>query len=165
MPKPSRHSFRSPKIARSATFASIAREYDLPSYITSKKHLRWSTPIEKGIAWEIVKKIVRKKETDCYTCGRKDLEGQNASTGHCYPVAQTGSNNALSWDLRLIHLQCGYCNGPGQGEQGLYEERIRKEYGDAFLQEARQRRYKVDPIKNWDAKVEELKNILQSLDK
>lgn len=142
------------------TFASIARRYDLPKHLDSKKHLRWATPLEKGLCWELVKKLVRKREKDCYTCHRKDLEGENAHAGHCYPVAQVGSNNTLSWDLRLIHLQCGYCNGTGQGEQGLYEERIKKDYGEAFLQEARQRRYKSDPIKNWKLKLEELEGLL-----
>lgn len=147
------------------SFASLARSYELPGWITGKKHLRWSSPVEKGIAWEVVKKIVRLQERDCYTCWRKNLveAGLKADSGHCYPVGQVGSNNALSWDLRLIHLQCSYCNGVGEGEQGLYEERVRREYGEQFLLEARQRRYKSDPVKDWKAKLDELWTIYQGL--
>lgn len=111
----------------------------------------------------MVKKIVRLTEKDCYTCPAKSLETMNAQAGHCYPVAQVGSNNTLSWDLRLIHLQCGHCNGAGQGEQGLYEERIKAEYGEAFLMESRQRRHKSDPIKNWVLKLEELCSLHEKL--
>lgn len=103
----------------------------------------------KGKAWEAVKTSVRRRERDCYTCPAKNLEGQNAQAGHCIPVAISGSNNALSWEAIQIHLQCGRCNGVGQGQQVAYRTHLVRDYGEAKVQELEARRYKVDPIKNW----------------
>lgn len=103
----------------------------------------------KGKAWEAVKRSVRRRETDCYTCGAPDLKGQNAQAGHCWPVGYVGSNNTLSWDPRQIHLQCGRCNGVGLGMQQEYIARLRIDYGDEAVEEMAARRYKVDPVKDW----------------
>ena len=108
----------------------------------------------KGKAWEAVKRYVRRKEKDCYTCEAKDLQGQNAQAGHFLPVAIVGSNNRLSWDERQIHLQCGRCNGAGQGQQVAYRRHLIEDYGEEAVQEIEKRRWKVDPIKNWDAIIE-----------
>ena|SRR3990167_706131 len=112
---------------------------------------------DKGKCWELVKKYVRSKEKDCYTCSAKNLRGHNANAGHYLPVALTGSNNTLSWDLRQIHLQCGRCNGAGQGMQVQYRIHLLKDYGEKIVKELEQRRWKVDPIKDW----EKIKDALQ----
>ena len=109
--------------------------------------MRYKGP--KGKAWEAVKLYVRSKEKDCYTCGAKNLAAKNAQAGHYLPVALVGSNNTLSWDERQIHLQCGYCNGAGQGQQVLYRRRLATDYGEEMVQEFEKRRWKVDPIKDW----------------
>lgn len=108
----------------------------------------------KGKAWEAVKAYVRSKEKDCYTCAAQDLSGQNAQAGHYIPVALAGSNNTLSWDKRQIHLQCSRCNGPGQGQQVSYREHLIRDYGEDAVEEMEARRWKVDPIKNWQAIIE-----------
>jgi hypothetical protein len=105
----------------------------------------------KGKAWEAVKRATRRRETDCYTCPARNLSGQNAQAGHFIPVALAGSNNTLSWDERQIHLQCGRCNGAGQGMAADYEARLIIEYGLETVEEFKRRRWKVDPVKNWQA--------------
>lgn len=113
----------------------------------------------KGIkekCWQKVREIVKKRETDCYTCGAKNLEGKNAQAGHCFPVSHVGSNNTLSWDLRQIHLQCSRCNGAGQGMQKEFLEHLTRDYGHSVVEELLQRRYKVDPVKDWGALLENL---------
>lgn len=110
----------------------------------------------KGRAWEAVKKSVRRRETDCYTCPKKDLiaNGFKADAGHYFPVGHTGSNNKLSWHPRLIHLQCSRCNGPGQGMQNEYRAHLIRDYGEEFIEEIHARRYKTDPVKNWEEVIE-----------
>lgn len=75
----------------------------------------------------------------------------NAQAGHYRPVAIIGSNNQKAWDERFIRLQCGRCNGPGQGEQVIFRYNLVKELGEATVAkydlEVAQK--KVDPVKDW----------------
>lgn len=118
---------------------------------------------EKGRAWEAVKAYIRAIEKNCYTCDSKNLVGQNAQCGHYLPVALVGSNNTLSWDERQIHLQCGRCNGMGQGEAVAYRKHLVNDYGEAVVQELEKRRWKVDPIKNWKEIIERYENLLKEV--
>lgn len=103
----------------------------------------------KGKAWEAVKASVRRREKHCYTCPALNLIGINAQAGHYLPVAHVGSNNTLSWDERVIHLQCSRCNGVGEGMQNEYRGHLVKDYGEKLVSEFDRRRYRVDPVKNW----------------
>lgn len=103
----------------------------------------------KGKVWEQVRLYVKSKEKDCYTCTARQLSGANAQCGHYLPVGLVGSNNTLSWDKRQIHLQCGRCNGAGQGMQVQYRAHLVKDYGETVVKELEARRYKVDPVKDW----------------
>lgn len=104
----------------------------------------------KGKAWEAVKKFTRAREKDCYTCPSKNLQGINHQAGHYLPVALVGSNNTLSWDERAIHSQCSRCNGPGQGMAVEYRRHLVRDVGEEIVKEFEARRWKIDPIKNWD---------------
>ena len=117
----------------------------------------------KGRAWEAVRRYVRSKEKDCYTCPAKDLEGQNFQCGHYIPVALSGSNNTLTWDEKQIHAQCGRCNGVGQGQQVAYRTHLVKDYGERIVQELEARRWKVDPIKNWDVIIDKYTKLLKEI--
>lgn len=104
----------------------------------------------KGNAWEAVRASVRRREKHCYTCVARDLVGINAQAGHYFPVGLIGSNNTLSWDERLIHLQCSRCNGPGQGMQVRYREHLVRDYGEKAVAGLEQMKYRVSPIKDWN---------------
>lgn len=108
----------------------------------------------KGKAWEAVKRWSRRNYTDCYTCQAKNLISYNAQAGHCYPVAISGSNNTLSWDKKNIRLQCGRCNGAGQGMQVEFRRRLVNEYGEKEVKNLEIRVHKVDPIKDWNKIIE-----------
>lgn len=114
---------------------------------------------EKGKAWEEVKKWTRRVSNDCYTCGSKNIETYNAQAGHYRPVALVGLNNKRAWDERFIRLQCGRCNGPGQGEQHLFRMRLVQELGEDVVAEydravaARE----VNPVKDWKEIIEKFK--------
>lgn len=118
---------------------------------------------QKGKTWESVKLYVRAKEKNCYTCDAKNLHGINAQAGHYLPVGLVGSNNTLSWDERQIHLQCGRCNGVGQGMAVRYRERLVEDYGEATVEELEARRWKIDPIKDWDAVRMHYEELLKNL--
>jgi Bacteriophage Lambda NinG protein len=75
-------------------------------------------------------------------------------------VALAGSNNTLSWDELQIHLQCGRCNGVGQGQQVEYRNRLVKEYGETVVKGLEARRWKVDPIKDWQAVIDRYKALI-----
>jgi hypothetical protein len=104
---------------------------------------------EKGKAWEAVKRRTRAKEKHCYTCGAKNLEGQNAQAGHYRPVAIVGSNNRLSWDERFIHLQCGWCNGIGQGMVVEYRAHLVKDYGEEIVTKFDATYRRINPVTSW----------------
>lgn len=118
---------------------------------------------EKGRAWEAVRKYVKAKEKDCYTCGSKRLEGINAQAGHFLPVGLVGSNNTLSWDERQIHLQCGRCNGVGQGQQVAYRAKLVEDYGEEAVKGLEIRRHKIDPIKNWQVIIAHYEALVDNL--
>lgn len=117
----------------------------------------------KGKAWEQVRIYVKTKEKDCYTCGSKNLYGINAQAGHYLPVGIVGSNNALSWDERQIHLQCSRCNGVGQGQQVAYRLHLVQDYGESCIAELDRRRWKIDPIKNWQTIIDHYTDLTQKL--
>lgn len=59
--------------------------------------------------WILCKEIVRKKYgNECYTCGRKGLEGSNWHTSHLLPKASVGAY--LKYDLRILRPCCYNCN-------------------------------------------------------
>lgn len=118
----------------------------------------------KAKAWEIVRKICFARSPDCYTCPAKNLITYNRQAGHFLPVALVGSNNTLSWDTRQIHTQCGNCNGKGQGMQVEYRKRLVSEYGEAEVTLIEQRRWRVNPVKDWEELISHLKEELKSYD-
>lgn len=104
----------------------------------------------KGRAWESVKKSVRRREKDCYTCPSKNIQGANAQSGHYRPIGIVGSNNVWSWDPRFIHLQCSRCNGAGFGMQVEYRAHLVKDYGEEAVAEFDAVWRRVNPVKNWE---------------
>ena len=108
----------------------------------------------KGKAWEAVKRSVRRREVDCYTCTSKGLYGQNAHSGHYRSVALVGSNNVWSWNPKFIHLQCGHCNGAGAGMAIEYRAHLVKDYGEKVVKEFDDNWRKVNPVKDWNAIIE-----------
>lgn len=115
----------------------------------------------KGKAWDEVKKWVRRQSKNCYTCGAKNIKSYNAQAGHYQPVAIVGLNNRLAWDERFIRLQCGRCNGPGQGMQSIFRQKLVEELGEEVVADFDKRVYGkvVDPIKDWEAIIEKFKNL------
>ncbi len=117
----------------------------------------------KGKTWEAVRKYVKAKEKNCYTCSRRNLIGTDAQAGHYLAVGLVGSNNTLSWDERQIHLQCSRCNGVGQGQQVAYRSHLIEDYGEEVVQELEKRRWKTDKVKNWQEVIDHYTALLKNL--
>lgn len=125
--------------------------------------MRWKG--KKAEAWEAVRAYVKSKEKDCYTCEARNLIGQNAQVGHYLPVGIVGSNNTLSWDDKQLHLQCGRCNGVGQGESVRYRAHLVKDYGEKGVRALEARRKKISPVKNWQEVIDYYESLLLQLEK
>lgn len=112
---------------------------------------RYTSPEEKGIAWEKLRRVLHNEEKDCYTCPKKNLvkNGYKADCGHYKPVAIVGSNNKRSWDRRFVHLQCSYCNGAGQGMAVEFRRHLVADYGEELVEEFDNNYRQIAPIKNW----------------
>jgi hypothetical protein len=120
---------------------------------------------KKGIAWNWIKKIMRKKYRHCYTCPARDIISYNSQSGHYQPVGLVGSNNYLAWDTDFIRLQCGHCNGVGQGMQNIFRENLVEEHGEEKVAEFdRQVKAKtVNPVKDWDSLISKLKEEYENI--
>ena len=116
----------------------------------------------KGKVWEIVRSYIKKREKNCYTCGKMNLEGIDAQCGHYRTVAEVGSNNTRCWDKKVIHLQCSYCNGPRAGAQAKYRARLVQDYGkkwvDEYDREVDAKKYSA--IKNWQTIIDNFREEL-----
>lgn len=115
----------------------------------------------KGKAWDAVKKWCRTKYKDCYTCKAKNLTTYNAQAGHYQPVAIVGSNNKKAWDHRFIRLQCGQCNGAGQGMQVEFRKRLVIEHGEKVVAEFDRAvlAKEVEPIKDWQMVIDDFQRL------
>ena len=123
--------------------------------------MRWKG--DKGKAWQAVRNYVKAKETSCYTCQRQNLQGINAQAGHYKPVAIVGSNNHYSWREEFIHLQCSYCNGPGQGMAVEFRKRLVQDFGERLVKEFDTGYRKVRPIKDWGAIIKHYEQLLEGV--
>lgn len=115
---------------------------------------------KKGKCWNEIKRIIRTRYKHCYTCGAKNLEGMNAHAGHYRPVAIVGSNNKKAWDLNFIRLQCGRCNGVGQGMTLEFNKRLVQELGKEAVEayDKAVTAKTVDPV-DFDLLLEELQGV------
>lgn len=63
--------------------------------------------------WELCRQVAFKRfskddKVNCYTCGAKDIQGQNRQLGHLWSKASLGA--FLKYDMRVLRWQCYSCN-------------------------------------------------------
>ncbi len=118
---------------------------------------------KKGKLWKLVTEYVRKRDNyTCITCARRS-EGQGMHAGHFIPTGVVGSNNTLNWDPMNIHAQCFSCNVNRGGWGERYAEVMELKYGKDTVEEMRARRFKVDPVKDWDTLLKEYQERLDQM--
>ena len=88
--------------------------------------------IEKKL-WKLCREIVFKRDADkngnvhCYTCGARNLIGQNCQLGHAYPNGALGAS--MSHDIRILRFQCARCNVFFGGMQAVFWKNLENEIG------------------------------------
>ena len=108
----------------------------------------------KGKAWAMFSKYIRTRDKGvCITCGRptKNPLSQGYHAGHFIPMGVCGSNNKLGWDEKNVFGQCMGCNKWKGGWGERFAEVLIKRFGKKYVEDLRARRFKVDPIKDWQA--------------
>lgn len=102
---------------------------------TKRRSKKESLPKIQRKLWIITRNLCRKLYgNDCYTCGRKNLEGQDWHIGHMIPRSVCGAY--LKYDIRQLRPQDSRCNiwGGGMGAEFLRNMIIREgqSYVDAI---------------------------------
>ncbi len=108
--------------------------------ILAHKKRKIKTPLKKAKdkLWTLCKEITRKYHGNtCYTCGKKGLEGSNWHTGHF--LTDSTCSTELSYDLRNLRPQCYHCNINLSGNWIAFEERLRADHGQKYIDELKQR--------------------------
>ncbi len=84
--------------------------------------------------WQEARRIVAEQfGTDCYTCGKKNLQGSDKQLGHMIPKASLGA--FLKYDIRLLRYQCMVCNIYRGGNGAEFYRRMLKEEGKEYMDE------------------------------
>ena len=118
----------------------------------------------KGRAWAMLSAYIRKRDKGvCITCGRP-AQGKNYHAGHFIPMGVCGSNNKLGWDEDNIYGQCMNCNKWRGGWGERFAEVLIKRFGKKFVEKLRARRYKYDPVEDWQKLLDYYKEKLRQLE-
>jgi hypothetical protein len=72
----------------------------------------------------------------CYTCGKAVDRLQN---GHYISRQYL----ATRWDIHNCRPQCWGCNGYGKGQPLIFEEKLKKEYGNNFVEKMKASRHQI----------------------
>ena len=88
----------------------------------------------KTKAWKALSRYVRSIEKHCCTCGAPATEAGHYKHNSDKPNKQLGGN-ALWYDIRNIHGQCGRCNRWMSGNLSAYALFMEEKYGTGILQE------------------------------
>lgn len=101
-------------------------------------------PISKiqKLIWIECRRIVKEQfGNDCYTCGKKNLQGSDCQLGHVpWPKASLGAY--LKYDLRVLRYQCYSCNIWKSGMGAEAYKRMLKEEGKPYMEKLEQDRNK-----------------------
>ena len=121
--------------------SAFLREYGLPKSMTGKHHLRYRSPLEKGIAWYWFARFVRardmKKYGYCVSCLQpKTFEQLQA--GHFNPASSCGPS--LLMDETNVQGECEGCNGFNLMHLLGYAEELDRRYGEGTSRALREKR-------------------------
>jgi 5-methylcytosine-specific restriction endonuclease McrA len=88
--------------------------------------------------WQLCREITIKRDgSDCYTCPSKDLSGSSRHLGHF--ISSSICSTELRYDLKNLRIQCYSCNIHKSGNWLTYENRLKKENGENYVAELKQR--------------------------
>lgn len=105
----------------------------------ARKRIR-SKPKHSGVysakfrAWSAISRYVRYIEPRCVTSNHPTTEAGHWQHNSDKPNKQLGGN-ALWYDIRNIHGQCGFCNRWRNGEGAKYSLFLVQKYGHGVVEE------------------------------
>ena len=92
----------------------------------------------KDTLWKLCRKIIIEKYGNtCYCCGAKNLEGSNLHLGHFIPSSICSAE--MRYDLDNLKPCCYRCNIHLSGNWIEYEKHLKREKGQDFVEELKQR--------------------------
>lgn len=75
--------------------------------------------------WETFRHWVYKRDNySCFTCGKTNLMGRDCQAGHFIKASVCGIE--LYFHPDNVKTQCSYCNGPLDGQQYLFGQKLGK---------------------------------------
>ena len=91
--------------------------------------------------WQLCRKLIKKLYPHkCYTCGKQLIDGtQDFHIGHF--ISSSICSTALRYDLDNLRPQCSGCNVWKSGNWLNFEQHLKQEKGDDFVDELKQRNY------------------------
>ena len=95
---------------------------------------RSRTPLAKAKEklWKAMKVVVHNRDdSQCITCGKKNLRGHNRHAGHFIPSAACGG--FLRYDLRNVWTQCARCNLFESGAGAEYTRALEAKFTRKFV--------------------------------
>ncbi len=102
----------------------------------SKLRRKSTSPIRKiqDELWQECRRIVREQfGNDCYTCGKKNLQGSDCQLGHMIAKASLGA--FLKYDIRLLRFQCYRCNINLGGQGAIFYRKMMAEQGPTYMEQ------------------------------
>lgn len=88
--------------------------------------------------WQECRRIKDRPIVDCYTCGAKDLQGNNKQLGHMWSKATLSA--CLKYELDILEWQCSRCNIWNGGMGADFYKRKIKELGKKRMEELESKR-------------------------
>ena len=96
---------------------------------------------EKDKLWQLCRQIIKSKYPhQCYTCGKRLVDGtQDFHIGHF--ISSSICSTELRYDLDNLRPQCSGCNVWKSGNWLAYEEHLKEEKGQEFIDRLKQKNY------------------------
>jgi 5-methylcytosine-specific restriction endonuclease McrA len=116
--------------------------------------------------WQLCREITIKRDgSDCYTCPSKNLTGSSRQLGHF--ISSSICSTELRYDLKNLRIQCYACNIHKSGNWLAYENRLKREHGEEYVQELKERNERTKGLmyrEDWyENKIQDYQRILETV--
>ena len=110
--------------------------------------------------WSLFAAWVKNWDSDCNSCGKRRLKGQDKQAGHIIPKSVGGV--VLYHYPRNVYTQCSRCNNWLGGNGAVFAERVSKAIGFNITEHLEEIRRKTKKVQ-WNIK--DLQRLIEALEK
>jgi len=143
--KPRKPLKRTPLRAKSALKPKLRVAVAKQAKKAPKKSKTSTAKLKKMLDSLFSKYIRRINPSECYTCGKKEYR-EKLQCGHFIPRQYL----ATRWKEENCKSQCVGCNIFGNGKPLDFEERLKKQYGEEFIEKMKASRHQIIKLdRNW----------------